>query len=297
MQYTRSTRSYTLFHVTANNMLLLALVLITGAMSAPIEEPPPSRWSGSAPAIDMVSDRGSWRLPPAESRAPFVTSGREPPPYYREEPQRRVAPRRIVYYADLPDVGPKYTRQSRYEGPERRDLPYGRAPAPSYTIIDAELDGDRKHLPTTRGVEYSQAPLPDSRYNRIPAPYQPEYRRLPEADFRYQPSEPNYRRPPQKDYRRPLLQSNPETQPRRPESVGDERRLQQSGELYQRLPEDDPYHDYNPRQPAPWSMQIGARLTVKDDGRRPSAAGRRFYVQSQEPGTHYASVRYPPPRN
>ena len=46
----------------------------------------------------------------------------------------------------------------------------------------------------------------------------------------------------------------------------------------------DVYRDYNPRQPAPWSVQIGTKLTVKDDG-RPMAPGRRstFYVQSQPP--------------
>jgi hypothetical protein len=46
---------------------------------------------------------------------------------------------------------------------------------------------------------------------------------------------------------------------------------------------DELYRDYNPRQPAPWSLQIGTKLTVKDDGRQmPSPGGKRFYVQSQQ---------------
>jgi hypothetical protein len=46
---------------------------------------------------------------------------------------------------------------------------------------------------------------------------------------------------------------------------------------------DERYRDYNPRQPAPWSLQIGTKLTVKDDGRQmPSPGGKRFYVQSQQ---------------
>lgn len=55
---------------------------------------------------------------------------------------------------------------------------------------------------------------------------------------------------------------------------------QQPRARYLRDPQDDPYRSYNPRQPAPWSVQVGTSLSVRDDDAR-GAASRRFYVQSQ----------------
>ncbi|XP_059486407.1 uncharacterized protein LOC132203011 [Neocloeon triangulifer] len=46
----------------------------------------------------------------------------------------------------------------------------------------------------------------------------------------------------------------------------------------------DVYGSYNPRQPAPWSVQVGTSLTVRDDDSRGAFSNRRHYVQSENEG-------------
>ncbi|XP_063218683.1 uncharacterized protein LOC134528941 [Bacillus rossius redtenbacheri] len=168
------------------------------------------------------------------------------------------APRkRIIYYANLPEVtrhGPAYVTRG-YPGypldvPKyQRDGRYDFAPGPI-----AVSSGDRfTYVPGGRStytiVDADPPGYYDAgRYGRVPAPYQP----LAGGGRGYYPEGPRYREAvlrPQAGYG------------------------------------DGPYRDYNPRQPAPWSMQVGARLLVNDDGRpmapRPGSPGRPFYVESQ----------------
>ncbi|KAK7865932.1 hypothetical protein R5R35_005006 [Gryllus longicercus] len=246
---------------------------------------------------------------PERGPAPAAYARYEPPgppaAYRSADPYARpAAPRRVVYYADLPDVvrprsyatadarayagrdydpygrgPPKYPRDGRYD--ERSPFSaYGRddwyryrnapppPPAPnSYAIIDAERapgPAQPARGPYAPGRPYPD-PDPASRYNRVPAPYlQRNAGALP--PLAPSPASPydQYRRPPPGGAARL--------------SVGPSRLA-------------EPYRDYNPRQPAPWSMQIGTSLTVKDEDRNPYGAGRRFYVQSQDQGRFAA----PPP--
>ncbi|PNF41082.1 hypothetical protein B7P43_G06222 [Cryptotermes secundus] len=234
---------------------------------------------------------------------------REPVAYRHEgEP-----PRRIIYYANLPEITRgrpvhdyrrdrlgyddrydygrsynKYPRESRYEGthvrsPTGRDGPYpyrqtGNA-GNSYSIIDAERPPPQNAWPPPQQYAYRD---PDvvSRSNRIPAPYQ-----QPQAGGRQAYDQ---RRGPPLPPPLPLPDDGPNAalHPSRYNQFG------HTGSLPRHqltvMPSnpavgDEPYRDYNPRQPAPWSMQIGTKLTVKDDGRQlPSPGGKRFYVHSEE---------------
>ncbi|XP_068082230.1 uncharacterized protein [Anabrus simplex] len=209
-----------------------------------------------------------------------------------EDYDRRLAPRRIIYYANLPEVvrqgdprdvyrsttgteygrydfgrsSSKFPRESRFDDPVVRSPSLGVArddryrdryrptsTPTSYTIIDAERVPARSPV----RAPYPQRPYQDidsqTRYNRIPAPYQPN-----------QPGGTTY-----EQFRKP--NSVP------PRTIGN--------------PAPEPYRDYNPHQPAHWSMQVGTSLTVKDDG-RPYNSGRRFYVHSQEQQP-YSPARYP----
>ncbi|KAJ9600870.1 hypothetical protein L9F63_000982 [Diploptera punctata] len=248
-------------------------------------------------------------IPPPTQRTP---TQREPLSYpsssYTREPitdYRREGepPRRIIYYANLPEdthgrppVEPvdyrrdrygyddrydygrsynKYPRESRYEDtvlrqPARDDrYRYNPPRTPGgYAIIDA----DRSSLPP-------RSSYPDNipRYNRIPAPYQQSQ---PAGRFGY-----DQRRGP----------SPVSSDPDRPNAALHPSRYNNYGRSGGNIPRnqltvtptnpagDELYRDYNPRQPAPWSLQIGTKLTVKDDGRpMPSPGGQRFYVQSQQ---------------
>lgn len=226
---------------------------------------------------------------------------REPVDYRHEgEP-----PRRIIYYADLPEVTRsrpadvdyryddrydygrsynKYPRESRYEDnpigpPSGREGPYRyRQPTNggnSYSIIDAERRPPQSAWPPPSFQQYRD---PDglSRYNRIPAPYQ-----QPLAGERYAYDQRRGPPPPP-----PADGQNAALHPSRYNPygrTGNTPRNQLTVVPSNPAVSDERYRDYNPRQPAPWSLQIGTKLTVKDDGRQmPSPGGKRFYVQSQQ---------------
>ena len=252
---------------------------------------------------------------PVQQREPSrYTSGygREPVAYRREE----EPPRRIIYYANLPEVirrrpvddvdyrrertgydnrydygrsYNKHPRESRYEdNPIRssgRDSSYSyRQPGAggsSYAIIDAERSLPQKAWPPPQEYAYRD---PDilSKYNRIPAPYQ-----LPQGGGRY-PNDQHHGPPPPSLPPPPPPADGPNASlhPSRYNTYGRTGNLPRSQltvtPSHSSLG-DEPYRDYNPRQPAPWSLQIGTKLTVKDDGRQmPSPGGKRFYVQSQQ---------------
>lgn len=231
---------------------------------------------------------------------------REPVDYRHEgEP-----PRRIIYYANLPEITRsrpadidyrrerpryderyeygrsynKYPRESRYEDspigpPSGREAPYRyRQPGNggnSYSIIDAERHPSQNAWPPT---PYQQYRDPDgvSRYNRIPAPYQ-----QPQTGERYAYDQRRGPPPPP-----PADGPNAALHPSRYHQygrTGNTPRNQLTVIPSNPVVGDERYRDYNPRQPAPWSLQIGTKLTVKDDGRQmPSPGGKRFYVQSQQ---------------
>nr|CAD7439140.1 unnamed protein product [Timema bartmani] len=231
---------------------------------------------------------------------------------------------RIIYYADLPevvhhgpsedqgfsnnryrsidsgDIGPyqtyepsvsdefKYPREGRFEDSRYSSAPiavstgdrYRYQPRPSYTIIDAD-----RNPPLRRPyIGYQSQPAPPQnyyndgpgRYNRIPSPY------LPASTGRSQ-----YDRPDSYDDGRRYVNGG-QYSPRHREAV---KPSGTSVGYSAPIIGEDPYRDYNPRQPAPWSMQIGTRLTVKDDGRpmnpRPGRPGRPFYVESQQGRDQY----------
>lgn len=232
------------------------------------------------------------------------------PVAYRHEGE---APRRIMYYATLPEINRgrpvdnidyrrertaygdrydygrgynKYPRESRYEGtqarpPPGRDGPYRHRQAGSggnsYSIIDAERPLPQNAWPPPQQYAHHDQDAM-SRYNRIPAPYQ-----QPQAGGRHAYDQ---RRGPIPPPPPPAEGPNAALHPSRYNPYG------RTGSLPRNqltvTPSnpavgDEPYRDYNPRQPAPWSMQIGTKLTVKDDGRQmPSPGGKRFYVQSQQ---------------
>ncbi|XP_069695841.1 uncharacterized protein [Periplaneta americana] len=241
-------------------------------------------------------------LQPREPARAYPRPPPSPPVDYRREGE---PPRRIIYYANLPEVPRnrdnadyrryddrydygrsynKYPRESRYEDtpirppPGRDDRYRYRQPANSgsYSIIDAErAPSPQGAWPPPPSQPYAyRDPDTLSRYNRIPAPYQPQ------TGGRYAYGQSRGAPPPPPD--RP----NAALHPSRYNPYG------RSGSLPRNqltvTPAspalgDEPYRDYNPRQPAPWSLQIGTKLTVKDDGRQmPSPGGRRFYVQSQQ---------------
>jgi len=255
---------------------------------------------------------------PVQQREPArYTSayGRQPVAYRRDE----EPPRRIIYYANLPEIirgrpvddvaygrertgydnrydysrsYNKHPRESRYEdNPVRssgRDRPYSyRQPGAggsSYAIIDAERSPPQRAWLPPQEYAYRD---PDilSRYNRIPAPYQ-----QPQVGGRY-PNElrhglPQPPPPPAPPPPPPPADENAALHPSRYNPYGRTGNLPRSQLTVtpaHSSVEDEPYRDYNPRQPAPWSLQIGTKLTVKDDGRQmPSPGGKRFYVQSQQ---------------
>ena len=241
-------------------------------------------------------------IPPPPQREPMRYQSsytREPITDYRREGE---PPRRIIYYANLPEdarSGPadsvdyrrdrygyddrydygrsynKYPRESRYEDtvlrqPPRDDRYRYRTPvnAGGYAIIDAE-----------RTPNPSQNSYPDNipRYNRIPAPYQQSQ---PGSRYGYEQGRSSPPYPPNSD--RPNAALHPSRYNTFSRSGGNLPRNQLT--VAPSNPNgDELYRDYNPRQPAPWSLQIGTKLTVKDDGRPvPSPGGQRFYVQSQQ---------------
>ena len=238
--------------------------------------------------------------------------GREPVAYRREE----QPPRRIIYYANLPEIirgrpvddvdyrrertgydnrydygrtYNKHPRESRYEdNPIRssgRDNSYRyRQPGVggnSYAILDAERSPPQNAWPPPQEYSYRD---PDtlSRYNRIPAPYQ-----QPQGGGRYPYDQRRgLPQPPPPPASLPADGPNAALLPSRYNPYGRTGNLPRSQLTV--TPSnlsmgDEPYRDYNPRQPAPWSLQIGTKLTVKDDGRQmPSPGGKRFYVESQQ---------------
>ncbi|PSN49446.1 hypothetical protein C0J52_06601 [Blattella germanica] len=235
---------------------------------------------------------------------------REPITDYRREGEPS---KRIIYYANLPEVSrgrpiepvdyrrdrgyddrydysraySKYPRESRYEDTNirqgGRDDRYRYRPpgnSGSYAIIDAE-----RPPPPQNGYPHPNSyrdPDASSRYNRIPAPYQQ--------------SQPGGRYP--YDQRRGAPPPAP-LGSERPNAALHPSRYNPYGRTNSNAPRsqltvtptnpagEELYRDYNPRQPAPWSLQIGTKLTVKDDGRpMPSPGGQRFYVQSQQQQQH-----------
>lgn len=228
--------------------------------------------------------------------------------------QQGEPPRRIIYYANLPEITRgrpaddidyrgertgyddrydygrsynKYPRESRYEGthirpPPGRDGPYRYRQSGnggnSYSIIDAERPPPQNAWPPPQQYRYLDHDAA-SRYNRIPAPYQPQTGGRQAYEQRRGPLPP----PPPPP---PTDEPNAALQPSRYNPYGRTGSLPRNQLIV--TPSnpalgDEPYRDYNPRQPAPWSMQIGTKLTVKDDGRQmPSPGGKRFYVQSQQ---------------
>jgi hypothetical protein len=247
-----------------------------------------------------IQQREPSRYPNANVRGPVA---------YRQEGE---APRRIIYYANLPEITRgrpaddadyrrdrtgygdryaydtsynKYPRESRYEGshirpPPGRDDPYlyrqsGNG-GNSYAIIDAERPPPQNAWPPPQQYAYLDHDAA-SRYNRIPAPYQqPQAGGRQAYDQRRGPLPPP---PPVDGPNAALLPSRYNPYGR----TGSVPRNQLTVTPSNPALGDEPYRDYNPRQPAPWSMQIGTKLTVKDDGRQmPSPGGKRFYVQSQQ---------------
>lgn len=237
-------------------------------------------------------------------------NAREPVAYRHGEP-----PRRIIYYANLPEITRgrpvddinyrrdrlgyddrydygrsynKYPRESHYEGthvrpPTGRDSPYPYRQTGnggnSYSIIDAERPPPQNAWPPPQQYAYRDQDAV-TRYNKIPAPYQ-----QPQAGGRQAYDQ---RRGPPLPPPLPLPTDGPNAalHPSRYNQYGHTASLPRHQLTV--TPSnpglgDEPYRDYNPRQPAPWSMQIGTKLTVKDDGRQlPSPGGKRFYVQSQQ---------------
>ncbi|XP_049837715.1 translation initiation factor IF-2-like [Schistocerca gregaria] len=297
----------------------------------------------AAAAAPAAAAPAAWHAPPPheERAAPFVTGSRSGYGYGGDssrDARRRAAPRRLVYYADLPDVpAPPYPRVGRQEAGSRG---YGdgrgqRWERPlSYSIVDAdaqpEADRRREFPPSPPEARYGRlpAPPPPPYYQQRPGPDYYSYSSRPDVDYSGRRPDLDYsaRRPdldysarrPELDYsaRRPELaySGRPETEGRRTLPLAPVPEHRRPGAPYRGpqgqvavpgplLPDEaEPYRGYNPRQPAPWSMQIGARLTVKDDGRRlpfgsgggnGGGPGRRFYVNSQAPGPHYAvPLRY-----
>ncbi|KAK3910474.1 Protein transport protein Sec24B [Frankliniella fusca] len=278
-----------------------------------------------------------------------------PPQHGRNAPT--ATPRRIIYYASLPDPAPaphlqqqmlQQQQQQHLPGASRvpheyRGPPYdingayssdGRYPPPPpplpahgpgndhlyrYTIIDAEppgplLGGYRPNALPYRDRLPAASPAPAA----FPQPYRlnpplPPPPPSPTTDAGPQAASPiQYT---QYDYNG--IGGLPPHLPDDPMSASGARTASSSALLdskqgvVQGLPpgvplSDDPYRGFNPRQPAPWSMQVGTRLTVKDDGYGSSSgagpgglppAARRFYVTSQQQPSYgeaaYASAYAP----
>lgn len=128
----------------------------------------------------------------------------------------------------------------------------------------------------TRDTAWWAAPEPQWRSRLLPALMPPasNYWGSPSAQYRQlDPQQQQHRQAPQAFYpSQPLAQAQYYPQQQQQQQAPRAR--------YLRDPQDDPYRNYNPRQPAPWSVQVGTSLSVRDDDAR-GAASRRFYVQSQ----------------
>ncbi|KAJ1522112.1 hypothetical protein ONE63_002423 [Megalurothrips usitatus] len=261
----------------------------------------------------------------------------QPPTHGRSAGTPTATPRRIIYYASLPDPAPAPQLQQLQQpyplspvAPlpplpgsarvphEYRGPPYdvngayssdGRYPPPPgpgsirYTIIDAEPPGPplgayrSNGLPT--GLPYRDR-LPGA--SPAPAAYPQPYRINPPPP---PPPSPTTDAGPQAASPIQYTQYDYNGIGARTATssalVDAKQGLGPGAGLPPGLPlSDDPYRGFNPRQPAPWSMQVGTRLTVKDDGYGNASPGglppaaRRFYVTSQQqPG--YGDPRDPLP--
>jgi len=128
----------------------------------------------------------------------------------------------------------------------------------------------------TRDTAWWAAPEPQWRSRLLPALMPPASNYWGSPSAQYRQLDPHQQ---QQQHRQAVFQP----QPFHPSQYYPQQQQQQQPQQrarYLRDPQDDPYRNYNPRQPAPWSVQVGTSLSVRDDDAR-GAASRRFYVQSQ----------------
>ncbi|XP_034230091.1 extensin-like [Thrips palmi] len=250
----------------------------------------------------------------------------QPPPPAHPRSAPTATPRRIIYYASLPDPvpqpnlqqyqpqhlplpqqlpgssrvpheyrGPPYDVNGAYSSDARYPPPPGDNPY-RYTIIDAEPPG-----PVLGGYRSNALPYRDRLPGAGPAPaaYPQPYRINP--PLQAAPPSPTPDAGPQAASPIQYTQYDYNGIGARTATASALLDSKQGLPLPPGPPlSDDPYRGFNPRQPAPWSMQVGTRLTVKDDGYGGGSAGgglppaaRRFYVTSQQqPG--YGDALYGP---
>jgi hypothetical protein len=129
----------------------------------------------------------------------------------------------------------------------------------------------------TRDTAWWAAPEPQWRSRLLPALMPPASNYWGSPSAQYRQLDPQQQ--PQQHRQAAAFQPQPfypsQYYPQQPQQQQPQQRAR-----YLRDPQDDPYRNYNPRQPAPWSVQVGTSLSVRDDDAR-GAASRRFYVQSQ----------------
>lgn len=271
-------------------MLLFYLLLTCGvALGASVGTKPPP--SGDPPPAAREARSGSnsnsWSWPEPEWQSRQLAPLQPAVPAVAAAP---APPRSLRFTGDFqPSPNVELARDYRFEPYYRQDLSsYDRNRDRDVYDSPRYMDFNRQTLPPRRIIYY------DDLSNRGKAPYWQQ-----QQQQQQQPS--NY------DYRG--------YQPVRSPSIGVSQpyRYPDQGRNYNYNPNynsilsegtvenaplvDDPYRSYNPRQPAPWSVQVGTSLTVKDDGRHSGNAARRYYVQSQRDEPALArSIGYPQSR-
>jgi hypothetical protein len=143
------------------------------------------------------------------------------------------------------------------------------------------LSGASEGRELTRDTAWWAAPEPQWRSRLLPALMPPAstYWGSPSAQYR-QLDQPRPLPQQQQQHRQAVFQPQQPFYPSQPQYYPPQPQQQPQRARYLRDPQDDPYRNYNPRQPAPWSVQVGTSLSVRDDDAR-GAASRRFYVHSQ----------------
>ncbi|XP_065332998.1 activating signal cointegrator 1 complex subunit 2 homolog [Cloeon dipterum] len=137
------------------------------------------------------------------------------------------------------------------------------------------------------------AVLPASRYWGNPSPqFQPQQQPYQQHQQPYQQQQQYQPQYPQQPYQSQQYQAQPyqsqqfqayQQQPSLSNQPSNYQQIQIPRARYLRGGPQGDVYDYNPRQPAPWSVQLGTSLVVKDDQARGVHYGdnRRYYVQSQ----------------
>ncbi|KAF4529172.1 hypothetical protein B566_EDAN016396 [Ephemera danica] len=255
-------------------MLLLCMLLTCGvALGAKTESSPPP--GDPLPAAPIA---------PRETRSGL---NREwPEPEWRSRPvnqQAAAAPQRSFRFTGVdsgfqPSPNVELARDYRFEPYYRQELsPYDRSRDRDIYDSPRYMDFNRPAVPVApprRIIYYDDL----SNRNKGPSSY---YYPQPQASNNYEQYRGGYNAP----VRSPNIGVAPYRYPEQGRNYNYNSNgynsILSEGTVENAPLVDDPYRNYNPRQPAPWSVQVGTSLTVKDDGRHSSGAARRFYVQSQ----------------